>query len=681
MAYTTADIRNVCLVGPGHAGKTQLAEALLAAGGAISHAGSVEKGDTVSDFSPKEKELGHSIYPSVCHLDHAGIHVNLIDTPGYRDFFGRAVSVLPAVETAAIVIDAENGIQMVTSRMMDAAKEQRLCRMIIVNKIDEEGIDLAGLVDDIRATFGSECLPINLPTADSSAVVDCFFEPNGADTAFSDIETAHTQIIDQVVEVDDELMELYLEQGEELTPEQLHAPFEKALREGHLVPICFVSATTGVGVKELLNVFERLMPNPAEGNPPVFYKGEGDDAQEVVVTPDPDQHVIAHVIMVNIDPFKGKLAIIRIHQGSIKAGNQLFVGDARKPIKVSQLLKLNGGNHKKVNVGVPGDICAIPRVDEAHYDAVLHDSHDEDHFHLKHKRLPRPMYGLAVRPANDTDAQKTSDALHSAEAEDPSLKLEHVASLNEVVLRGLGEMHLRTVLDGISERYGLQVNTSLPSIAYRETITAPAEGHHRHKKQTGGAGQFGEVYLRVEPLPPGTGFEFANKVIGGSIPSQYIPAIETGVRQVMDKGAISGHEMQDVKVTVYDGKHHAVDSKEIAFVQAGKKAFLEAVIEAKPIVMEPIVDVTFTVPSDCMGGVTGDLAGMRGMVSGTNNLPNNRMEISGQAPLKELQSYHSRLKSLSAGEGSFTMDFSHYAQVTPQMHQALVSEFRHESAE
>jgi elongation factor G len=681
MAYTTADIRNVCLVGPGQAGKTQLAEALLAAGGAIPHAGSVEKGDTVSDYNPKEKELGHSLYPSVCHLDHAGIHVNLIDTPGYRDFFGRAVAVLPAVETAAIVIDAENGIQTVTSRMMDAAKEQRLCRMILVNKIDAEGVDLAALVDEIRAIFGPECLPINLPTAGGSAVVDCFFEPNGADTAFSDIDTAHTQIIDQVVEVDDELMELYLEQGDELSPEQLHAPFEKSLREGHLVPICFVSATTGVGVKELLEVFERLMPNPAEGNPPLFYKGEGDNAEEVPITPDPDQHVVAHVVMINIDPFKGKLAVLRIHQGSIRTGNQLFVGDARKPIKVTQLLKLNGGNHVKVNVGVPGDICAIPRVDEAHYDAVLHDSHDEDHFHLKLNRLPRPMYGLAIRPANDADAQKTSDALHSAEAEDPSLKLEHVASLNEVVLRGLGEMHLRTVLDGISDRYGLQVNTALPSIAYRETITAPAEGHHRHKKQTGGAGQFGEVYLRVEPLPAGTGFEFANKVVGGSIPSQYIPAVETGVRQVMDKGAISGHEMQDVKVTVYDGKHHAVDSKEIAFVQAGKKAFLDAVGEARPIVMEPIVDVTFTVPSDCMGGVTGDLAGMRGMVSGTNNLPNNCMEISGQAPLKEIQSYHSRLKSLSAGEGSFTMDFSHYAQVTPQMHQELISEFRHEPAE
>ena len=423
------------------------------------------------------------------------------------------------------------------------------------------------------------------------------------------------------------------------------------------------------------------MPSPAEGNPPVFYQGEGDDAKEVAVVPDPKKHVVAHVVMVNIDPFKGKLATFRIHQGSIKAGNQLFVGDARKPVKVSQLLKLNGGDHIKANEGIPGDICAIPRVDEAHYDAVLHDSRDEDNFHLKHHTLPRPMFGQAIKPENDADAQKISDALNSAVAEDPSLLLEHVASLNEVVLRGLGEMHLRTVLEGISEHYDIKIGTSMPSIAYRETITTPAEGHHRHKKQTGGAGQFGEVYLRIEPLPAGTGFEFENKVVGGSIPSQFIPAVENGVRQILDTGAISGHPLQDVKVTVYDGKFHAVDSKEIAFVQAGKKAFLDAVGEAKPIVMEPVVDVTFTVPSDCMGGVTGDLAGMRGMVSGTNVLPNNQMEISGKAPLKELQTYHSRLKSLSAGEGSFTMDFSHYAQVTPQMHRELVSEFRHDAGD
>jgi len=663
MAYSSGDIRNVCLVGPSNSGKTQLAEALLHAGGAIAECGSVDNGDTVSDFTKREQELGHSQYSSICHFDHSGIHVNLIDTPGYRDFFGRALCMLPAVETAAVVINAQAGIEMVGRRMMRAAHTQRLCRMIIVNKIDAEGVDLEGLLEQIRSEFGSECLPLNLPAADGEGVVDCFFQPKGADTVFGSVESAHTQIVDQVVEVDEALMEIYLEQGEELKPEQLHEPFEKALRDEHLIPICFVSAKTGAGIPELLEVFERLMPNPQEGNPPVFLKGEGGDAEEVIISPDPEQHAIAHVIMVKIDPFKGRLGVFRIHQGTIRPGNQLYVGDARKPIKVNQLLKLNGGEHSKIDEGLPGDICAIPRVNEVHYDAVLHDSHDEDHFHLKSIELPRPVYGLAVKPANDSEAQRTSDALHAIEAEDPSLLLEHNAALNEIVLRGLGDLHLRTALEQIKDRYGMDVQTALPSIAYRETITAPAEGHYRHKKQTGGAGQFGEVYLRIEPLPSGAGFEFASAVVGGSIPYQYIPAVETGVRQVMQSGAIKGYPMQDVKVTVYDGKHHPVDSKEIAFVQAGKKAFLEAIAEAKPIIMEPIVDVAITVPSASAGGVTGDLTSMRGMVSGTEVLPDSRMVISGQAPLKEVQGYHSRLKSLTGGDGSFTMDFSHYAEV------------------
>lgn len=667
MAYSSCDIRNVCLVGPSNAGKTQLAEALLHAGGAIAEPGSVDKGDTVSDCTRRERELGHSQYTSICHLDHGGIHVNLIDTPGYRDFYGRALSVLPAAETAAVVIDAQAGVEMVARRMMKAAHDQRLCRMIIVNKIDAEDVDLEAVLAEIQSAFGPECLPLNLPAAEGGGVIDCFFQPEGDETVFSDVKTAHTQIVDQVVEVDEELMELYLEQGEDLEPEQLHDPFEQALRDEHLVPVCFVSARTGCGINQLLQVFERLMPNPMEGNPPVFLKGEGDDAEEVVISPEADAHAIAHVFKVDIDPFKGRLGIFRIHQGTIKPGNQLFVGDARKPIKVNQLLKMNGAEHKKAQAGVPGDICAIPRVDEVHYDAVLHDSHDEDHFHLKAIELPRPMYGLAIRPKNDADAQKTSDGLHTAEAEDPSLLVEHNASLNEVVLWGHGELHLRTVLEEIKDRYNLEVDTAPPSIAYRETITAAAEGHHRHKKQTGGAGQFGEVYLRIEPLPSGSGFEFKSAVVGGSIPSQYIPAVETGVKQVMDAGAIYGFPMQDIKVTVYDGKHHSVDSKEIAFVQAGKKAFVDAVKNARPIVMEPIVDVTFTVPSNCAGGVAGDLSSMRGMVSGTETLPDNRIVVSGQAPLKELQGYHSRLKSLTGGDGSFDMDFSHYAEVSPDV--------------
>ncbi len=666
MAYSSADIRNVCLVGSGKAGKTQLAEMLLEAGGKIAKSGSVDRGDTVCDFMQREKDVGHSLYPAICHLDHKGIHVNLIDTPGYRDFYGRALAVLPAADTAAIVIDAQSGIDRTTRRMMDSAAKQRLCRIIIINKIDAEDVDLESLLAQIQEEFGRECLPLNLPSADGQGVVDCFFQPNGSDTLFSSFETAHTEIVDQVVEVDEELMELYLEQGEELEPSQLHDPFEKALREGHLVPVCFVSARTGAGIPELLDVFERLMPSPLEGNPPVFLKGEGEDAKQVIVEPDKSGHAIAHVFMVNIDPFKGRMGICRLHQGTIKSGAQLYVGDARKPIKANQLLKLNGETSKPISVAVPGDIFAIPRVDELHYDAVLHDSHDEDHYHLKSIDLPRPMYGLAIRPPGDADAQKVSEILHNTEAEDPSVTLEHNTALNEVVLRGHGEMHLRTLLELIADRHKLELETTIPSIAYRETITKPAEGHCRHKKQTGGAGQFGEVYLRVAPLPRGKGFTFKSEVVGGAIPSQFIPAVENGVRQIMQAGATYGYAMQDVAVTVYDGKHHSVDSKEIAFVQAGKKAFLDAVAQAGPILMEPIVEVAVMVPSNCAGGVTGDLSSMRGMVTGTDTLPDGRVVVTGQVPLAEMQEYHSRLKSLTGGEGNFTMDFSHYAQVSPQ---------------
>jgi len=666
MSYASEDIRNVCLVGPSNAGKTQLAEALLFAGGATPKCGSVDRGDTVSDFTPRERQLGHSQYSSICHLDHKGIHVNLIDTPGYRDFYGRALSVLPAADTAAVVINAQSGIEEVTRRMMKVATKQRLCRMIIVNKIDAEEVDLKTLLEEIQSAFGPECLPLNLPSADGTGVVDCFFQPTGTETVFGSFSSAHTEIVDQVVEVDEDLMEIYLEQGQELKPEQLHDPFEKALREGHLVPVCFVSARTGAGIPELLEVFERLMPSPLEGNPPMFLKGEGEDAEEVVVAPDPAAHTIAHVFKVTIDPFKGRLGVCRIHQGTIKVGSQLYVGDARKSIKVNRLLKLNGDTFSKVDEGVTGDICAIPRVDEMHYDAVLHDSHDEDHFHLKSIELPRPMYGLAIKPPRDSDAQKTSDVLHTIEAEDPSINVEHNAALNEIVLRGLGDLHLRTLLELIADRHNLKVETTLPSIGYRETITKPAEGHCRHKKQTGGAGQFGEVYLRIEPLPTGTGFEFVSKVVGGAIPSQYLPAVETGVRQVMQSGASYGYPMQDIRVQVYDGKHHAVDSKEIAFVQAGKKAFMEAIANAAPVLMEPVVDVEVTVPNHCAGGVTGDLSSMRGMVSGTEAIAESRIVVSGQVPLKEMQDYHSRLKSLTGGDGNFTMDFSHYAEVSAE---------------
>jgi elongation factor G len=676
MPYTTADIRNIALVGQAGAGKTLLTEALLAQSGAIRSMGSLARGTTVCDFDPQEKALLHSLDAAICGFEAQGRRVNIIDTPGYPDFLGRSLVALEAVETAVIVVSAINGVEAMTQRMMDFAKARGLCRVIVVNKIDSREARTAEVLEEIRETFGKDCLPLNLPADDGASVVDCFFQPHGKATDFSSVEAAHTEIIDQVVEVDEDLMALYLEQGEELSPEQLHDPFEQALREDHLVPICFCSAETGAGVPELTDVLLRLMPNPTEGNPPPFLKGEGADAVRAAVSPDPDKHVIAHVFKVTIDPFVGKLGVFRVHQGTVKAGSQLFVGDGRKPIKLAHIYQLQGKDHTEVAQAIPGDICAVPKIDELHFDAVLHDSHDEDHYHLKSVSFPPPMLGVAIRAEKRGDEQKLSESLHRLVAEDPCVRVEHHTAQNETVLYGLGDLHLRVMLQRMTDRYGVPVQTAPPSIPYRETITRPAEGHHRHKKQTGGAGQFGEVYLRVEPLERGAGFEFVDDVVGGAIPGQFIPAVEKGVRQVLTNGAIAGFELQDVRVSVYDGKHHAVDSKEVAFVAAGKKAFLAAIREAAPIVLEPIVQVAISTPASAIGDVTSDLATRRARISGQETLSGGRAKISALVPLSELQDYLSRLKALTGGEGSYTMDLSHYDPVPPRKQQELTSAFK-----
>jgi elongation factor G len=672
--YSLEDIHTLALVGHAGSGKTLLAEALLHAAGAIPGMGSLERGTTVCDFDPQEKKLQHSLEAAVCGFELGEKHVTLVDTPGYPDLLGRALAVLPAVDTVAVVVNAVNGVEMVTQRVMDAAKRRGLCRMIIVNRIDVPEANLEGVLASIREVFGKECLPINLPAQGRKKVVDCFFAPGGEKTDFSSIEAAHTEIIDQVVEVDEQLMAIYLEQGE-VSPEQLHDPFEAALRDGHLVPVCFTSAQTGAGVKELLEICARLMPNPAEGNPPKFFKGEDANAAPVQITPDPAKHVIAHVFKVSIDPFVGQLGVFRIHQGTIKTGTQLYVGDARKPFKVAHLFRLQGAERREIPMGLPGDLCAVSKVEEIHYDAVLHDS-PEDRFHLEPMKLPQPMAGLAISPAKRGDEQKLSEALHKLQLEDPCVLVEHNTTTNETVLRGMGELHLRVILERMRERYNVEVETRPPRIAYRETITMPAEGHHRHKKQTGGAGQFGEVYLRVAPLPRGTGFEFVDDVVGGTIPGQYIPAVEKGVRQVLETGAIAGYPLQDLRVSVYDGKHHPVDSKEVAFVTAGKKAFIDAIQKARPIVLEPIVKLQVTAPSNTMGDLTGDLSSRRGRILGNQTRPGNRVTIEGEVPLAEIENYQSRLKSLTGGEGSYNIELDRYEPVPPMKQQELANAFK-----
>ena len=669
----SAKIRSVALVGHGAAGKTTLAESLLAATGAITTRGSVEKGNTVCDFDPVEKDLGHSLQSALVSMDWAGTQIHVVDTPGYPDFAGQAIGALAAVDTALVVINAQTGIELSTERMFNLAGERGLCRMIVINKIDADNVDLPALVADIRERFGKQCLLLDLPVHHGEEVVELLGHDDG-ESDFESVSAAHRALIDQIIEEDDSLMARYLEDGADPSLDELHAPFEKALRAGHLIPILFVSSRTGAGVPQLLDALAKLAPNPAEGNPPPFYRGEpGQEPEAFAAQPDDSLHVLAHVFKVVMDPFIGKMGVFRVHQGTVRRDGQLFVGSAKRPFKVAHLYRLQGKNHVEVAQALPGDICAIAKVDELHFDAVLHDATEDDHIHLKPLPFPEPVHGLAIAPKRRGDEQRMWEILGKLVDEDVCLKVEHVGSTNETVVYGLGELHLRMLLERLREVHRFEVDTRPPRIAYRETATAPAEGHHRHKKQTGGAGQFGEVFLRIEPLVRGAGFEFVDAVKGGTIPGVYIPAVEKGVREVLASGAISGHPVVDVRVTVYDGKHHSVDSKEIAFITAGRKAFMAAMREARPIVLEPIVDVEITAPSAAMGDITGDLSARRGQVAGTRNGALDSMVIQGQAPMSELVGYQTRLNAMTSGEGRYTLALSHYEAVPPAVQQQLVA--------
>ena len=675
MTNSVKSIRTIALVGQAGSGKTTLAESLLAKAGAVHSAGSVERGTTVCDYAPQEKQMLHSLQLAVASFEATNgdepVRIHLLDTPGYPDFLGHALPALAAVETAAIVINAQNGIEMMTGRFMQYAQKRGLDRLIIINKIDGANVDCERLLEQIQQAFGKECLPLNLPADNRGKVADCFFTPSG-EADFSSVDDAHKRLVEQVVEVDENLMEKYLEKGE-VTPEELHEPLERAMREGHLIPVVFTSAKSGAGIAELLEIIVKLLANPTEGNPPVYLSTTqpGDTPKELTAVPDPAKHALAHVFKIETDPYLGRLAVFRVHQGHVTPNTQLYLGENRKPIKAGHLYMLRGKTQTEVQDAIPGDICAISRIEETQFDQILHDAPEDAQLHTRPLELPTSVFGLAVMPKKRGDEQKVSDVLHKIAAEDPCLRIEHNAQTNETVMRGLGEMHLKVILDKMATQYKIELDTHPPSVPFRETIASKAEGHSRHKKQTGGAGQFGEVYLRVEPLPRGKGFEFVDAVKGGTIPSQYIPSVEKGVRNVLEAGFVAGFPLQDVRVTVYDGKSHPVDSKDVAFMSAGRKAFLDALAKARPIVLEPIVNVEIVAPEEKMGDIAGELSAHRGQIKGSDSPRPGLLQITAQAPLSELEHFPARLKSITAGRGSYNLELSHYEQVPPHLQQKL----------
>jgi len=668
-ASKVQDIRNVVLLGHGGSGKTTLCEAMLQAAKVTGRLGSVDDGSSHLDFSNIEKERKHSVDPAMAHLEHAGRTVNLIDTPGYPDFVGGAICAAGGADTAIVVISATAGIEVNSRRLYKAAQDAGMPIAIVINRLDGENVQLDRLMNDVSETFGAACKPMNLPTGGGKSVIDCFENESG-DADFSDMADAHTRLVENIIEADEGLMEAYLG-GEEIPAEKLSGAFAKAMVEGTVIPVLFTAAKAEVGVVELMDAIAKYFPSPAEANSRPVRSAEAADAEPVEIAPDPGKPFVGQAFKITADPFVGKLAWVRILQGTVEPNTTYALRGEKKGAKIGHLFKVMGKETQEVKAAIAGEIIALAKVEEIQCGDVLHA--EPTPMYRAMPPVPTPMYSLAVTPKSRGDEQKISEALQRLAEEDPTFAAIRNAQTGETVISGIGDLHLRIMLTKMKQGFDLDVETKPPKIPYKETISAKAEGHYRHKKQTGGAGQFGEVFLRVEPMERGAGSEFVNALFGESIPRQFLPAIEKGVNDVLHTGAIAGYPMQDIRVTVYDGKHHPVDSKEVAFRTAGKYAFIDAIQKAKPVILEPIVNMEITVPSNHMGDITSDIAGRRGRIQGQEALPGGQYVITAQAPLGEVMQYNSQLRSVTGGQGSYAMELSHYEPVPGNVQQQIVA--------
>ncbi len=664
------DIRNIVLLGHGGSGKTSLTEAMLHTTGATTRLGSVDDKTSICDYYDEEKEHQHSITSAIVHTNHRGKLLNIIDTPGYPDFIGPAIKAIPAAETAIIVISAAAGIETNTRKLFESAAAANMPRLFVINKIDAENVDLPVLVKAVRETFGPQCRCANLPAADRASVIDCIENETG-ESPVADVAKAHTDLIESVVEADDQLMETYLA-GEEISAEKIASVFVNALKAGTIIPILFTDAHREIGVDQLLDIIAKYTSSPLEADPVQLKDGQS----LTDLKPDPAGPLAGLVFRIGFDPRSNmKYSAIRLFSGTIKSDTNLLRNDEKKGIRAGHILKPQGEENKEIDAGQAGDIITLAKAEDLKIGDLVHDGRVAGRFDTP--AVPEPMFSLALEPAARGDEQKISSALDKLCDEDPCFKVTHDQQTNELVASGLGDLHLRIMLEKMEKRFKLSVTTKEPKIPYRETITTKAEGHYRHKKQTGGAGQFGEVFLRVEPAERGAdpSLEFSWDIFGASIPGQYEPAVHKGINDVMLKGVVAGFPLQDIKVSIYDGKHHPVDSKEVAFRAAGKGAFIDAVAKAKPVLLEPIVNIEVTIPAENVGDITGDLASKRGRVQGQDMLAGNFIVIKAQVPLSEVTQYNSQLKSVTGGRGSYSMSLSHYEIVPPNVQQQIVAQY------
>jgi elongation factor G len=674
--YETKDIRNVAFVGHGASGKTSLVEGILFKAGATKRLGCVDEGTSVSDFDSEEKERKTTIYSSVLHCNWQGKEINVIDTPGYPDFISGAIGALSAVETAVVVIDATSGIQVNTQKMWDIASEAGLARVVVITKMDGENIDYPALLDSVQNTFGEECLPLMLPVGHGSCfkgVVDIFNlqEEIPADV-IGDVDECREKFLEGIVCVCDETLEKYLD-GQEIEIGKLEGCFTTAVASGSVVPILCCDNKKGLGIEEVVDVISKYTPSPEKGLIQKYVEMEGDEVttEEKGVEVSKDAPFSAQVFKSITDHFVGKLSFFRVYSGELKHHQEVYNVRAKKNEKIGHMFKTFGKEQQEIKSAIPGDIVTISKIDDISVSDTLCDPHTKVKF--KDIKFPNPMASLAIEPKSSGAEQKISETLNRLVAEDSTFKVSRDIQTHELVVTGMSNLHLDVILSRLKNRYDIEVEARQPKIPHKETITTKASAQYKHKKQTGGKGQYGEVYLRIEPLERGAGFEFTTKIVGGAIPSQYIPAVEKGLKETIAKGILSNNPIVDVKVELYDGTFHNVDSSEAAFKIAASKAFHLAFNDAKPVLLEPVVNIEVTIPSEFMGEITGNLSSRRGRVQGMDSFGDLQV-VQASIPMDEVKNYETELKSMTGGRGSYTMELSHYDVVPPHLVPAIIAQ-------
>lgn len=671
--YETRDIRNVILVGHAGSGKTGLADAILFKAKAVNRLGTVDEGTSVFDFEPEERDRRASIDLAIASAGWAGREINLLDAPGYPDFIAEALCGLHAVETAILCVNALEGVRVNTRKLWDHAVALGCARMISVNKMDSENVKYAELVASLRETFGKECVPVLLPTGTGDAFKGVVNLLQGSEGAPANLKALADDAREKLMECDDALLEKYLEGGA-VSADELAKALPRALAQGRVVPILCTSAQKDVGVSELLEFVARFAPSPLDAAP-----RKGTDPKGVEVTRAPAGPLSGQVFKSIADPFVHRQSYIRVVSGTLPGDQPLHNHRVGKATRMGGLFKPFGKEMRPILNAVAGDIVCVTKVDELNTCDSIGDPHAPVTFPAF--TYPTSMVSKAVEPKTKQDLARMSESMQKMADSDPTFKFSRDPGTGELLIIGRSNLHIDIILLRLKRKFEVSVLTRAPRLALKETILLAAEGHHKHKKQSGGHGQYGEVYLRLKPTPRGEGFKFTDSITQGRIPQQYVPPIEKGIRKTIEKGVIAGYPVVDVEVEVYDGSYHDVDSGPASFELAGSKAFKEAFARSKPVLLEPIVHIEITVPSRFMGDITGDLNSRRGRIQGMDSHGNLQV-VRAQIPMMEIMDYETQLRSVTGGEGSYAIDPSHYDVMPHKMAESIIAKAKvHEEEE